>query len=603
MKINNLKYLNKKRKFNAFDIIYLTYIISPIYIFLLFVFTFFESILQTLLLALSTKYFIDTATDIFVKNKDFSNIYIPLFFLILVIAGINLFSSLYSLILSKIKFQLEKNLLPEIVKIQSYVKYKYIENNEFQEKIRILTTEMEETFIDGLQSYISIIRSLIGIGSIIFLLFTTIWWASIIIIFLLVPLMYISIWSGKNNYKAKIKAQKYERIYSYYSDEILCSREATLERTLFNYSDDVINRYYESFKKASDIELNVLFKTRMITKLTSISLIFVTMILAMTLINPLLNNTISSGLFVGIITALLEFSKGLGIEIQNCIKNISECKEYMEDLTLLINVEREDDLKYSSNQDFVFKTIEFINVKFKYPNSDRYILNGVSFKIENGKHYAFVGENGVGKSTITKLLTKLYDNYEGQILINDIDLKLISIEKIRLLFSIVYQDFAKYEISVKDNIILGDIQNNYSKEELDKIIIESDTYDLIKKLPNGLDTNLGKLENDSVDLSGRQWQKLAIARAIINKSPIKILDEPTSNLDPISESNLYEKFDNITKGKTSIFISHRLGSTKLADEIFVLDKGKIIQKGNHNELMKQNGLYSKMFKEQSRWFS
>lgn len=603
MEINNLKYLNKKRKFNAFDIIYLTYIISPIYIFLLFVFTFFESILQTLLLALSTKYFIDTATNIFIKNKDFSNIYIPLFFLILVIAGINLFSSLYSLILSKIKFQLEKNLLPEIVKIQSYIKYKYIENNEFQEKIRILTTEMEETFIDGLQSYISIIRSLIGIGSIIFLLFTTIWWASIIIIFLLVPLMYISIWSGKNNYKAKIKAQKHERIYSYYSDEILCSREATLERTLFNYSDDVINRYYESFKKASDIELNVLFKTRMITKLTSISLIFVTMILAMTLINPLLNNTISSGLFVGIITALLEFSKGLGIEIQNCIKNISECKEYMEDLTLLINVEREDDLKYSSNQDFIFKKIEFIDVKFKYPNSDRYILNGVSFKIENGKHYAFVGENGVGKSTITKLLTKLYDNYEGQILINDIDLKLISIEKIRLLFSIVYQDFAKYEISVKDNIILGDIQNNYSKEELDKIIIESDTYDLIKKLPNGLDTNLGKLENDSVDLSGGQWQKLAIARAIINKSPIKILDEPTSNLDPISESNLYEKFDNITKGKTSIFISHRLGSTKLADEIFVLDKGKIIQKGNHNELMKQNGLYSKMFKEQSRWFS
>lgn len=252
---------------------------------------------------------------------------------------------------------------------------------------------------------------------------------------------------------------------------------------------------------------------------------------------------------------------------------------------------------------FHFETLEFVNVSFKYPNTQKYILQNMSFKIESGKHYAFVGLNGAGKTTITKLITGLYDDFEGAILINGKSIREYTQVQIKSMCAVAYQDFAKYSISMKENIAIGDI-NRFDDNEanLSKAIKALELESLVEKLPQGLDTYLGKIKKSGVDLSGGQWQRIALARFMINRGPLRILDEPTAALDPVSESRLYEKFEQLCRGQTTIFISHRLSSIMLADEIFVLDQGRVVERGAHAELMSNHELYAQLYDSQRCWY-
>ena len=229
----------------------------------------------------------------------------------------------------------------------------------------------------------------------------------------------------------------------------------------------------------------------------------------------------------------------------------------------------------------------------------------IVFSLE--KMNIFYGLNATGKTTLTKLLTGMYDNYTGNIYINDKNLREYRLRELKALFSVVYQDFAKYQITVGENIRLGNILDidDVSEENCERIqnIIESvDLKDAIDNLSSGLTTNLGKISEDAVDLSGGQWQRLAMARLLYHPAFVRILDEPTAALDPIAQSNLYKTFGKINKGKTTIFITHRLGAARLADEIVVLSDGQVYEMGSHEELIKNNGIYAKMFESQKSWY-
>ena len=249
-----------------------------------------------------------------------------------------------------------------------------------------------------------------------------------------------------------------------------------------------------------------------------------------------------------------------------------------------------------------FNKIEFIDVSFSYPDTDKVILDGVSFVIENGKHYSFVGVNGAGKTTITKLLTGLYDNFSGEILIDGRPIKDFSQAELKGLSSVIYQDFAKYYISMYDNIAISDLDAPDNHGEVEKAVKLVGLEDAAAKLKDGLDTPLGKIIEDGADISGGEWQRVAMARSVLCPAPLKILDEPTAALDPIGESMVYSNFEQISKGMTTIFISHRLGSTKLADIIYVLSEGKIAESGTHSHLMEKNGIYAEMFDSQADWY-
>lgn len=593
----------EKRKYAAIDILRLTYKCAPVSVVLLMFLTVIDAIVPTSLMALSTAYFVDTAMNVLAGNEPYFNIFLPLVSLLALIGTANVIGSLQLIIESRIKLSLDRYLLPAILEVQANLKYSYIENEYSRELIEITSDEMDETFLDGLQAYVAVIRSVIGIGAIIMLVITQMWWVALLIAAFCVPLYFVSIWAGKKNYSAKVETRKYERRYSYYSDEVLCNREAVYERTLFGYVDDVTNRYYESFETASKIQLKVLLKTRLTTKATSILLLTITMITALTLIEPVLDGVVSSGMFMGIIAALMGMAKTLGWQLQDATKNIAEAQEYMDDLTTLLKLESaEGATDLPDKEPLAFRDLEFRNVRFKYPNGDKYVLDGISFKIEHGKHYAFVGVNGAGKSTITKLLTGLYDEYDGEILINGKELQSYSASTLKALFSVIYQDFSCYQISLFDNIAIGNISHKTEDSRILQAALDVGLNEAINEMQDGIKTQLGKIDEIGVDISRGQWQKIAIARSSISAAPIKILDEPTASLDPLSEHQLYRQFKEIMTGKTAILISHRLGATRLVDEIFVLDKGIVAERGCHSELMKRKGIYAHMFDQQREWY-
>uniref|UniRef100_UPI003F564175 ABC transporter ATP-binding protein n=1 Tax=Lactobacillus acidophilus TaxID=1579 RepID=UPI003F564175 len=244
-------------------------------------------------------------------------------------------------------------------------------------------------------------------------------------------------------------------------------------------------------------------------------------------------------------------------------------------------------------------SIEFKNVSFKYPGTDIYALKNITFKADKGKTLALVGKNGSGKTTLIKILAKLYENYTGKILINSINLKDIDDKSYSSAFSAVFQDFNNYQYTVRENVGFGDLKDINNNEHIYSALKKANVNKVVDALPNKINQALGTWFEGSIDLSGGQWQKLALARGLMKKVNLYILDEPTAALDPQSEYIFFKRFIESTKGCMSFYVTHRFTNVKFADEILVLDKGKIVQRGTHNNLIKQEGLYKQMFDYQT----
>ena len=254
-----------------------------------------------------------------------------------------------------------------------------------------------------------------------------------------------------------------------------------------------------------------------------------------------------------------------------------------------------------------FGELMFEHVSFCYPGTEKYVLKDVSFRLEAGRHYAFTGANAAGKSTVIKLMTGLYDSYEGRILVNGKELREYSPQEKKSLYAVVFQDFARYQISVKDMIGLGMRRQGAQMECQDtgkvRLAVEQvGLSEFVDGLADGIDTVLGKFDRGNKEASGGQWQKLALARAFVSDAPICILDEPSASLDPVSESRLYQEYGKLSEGRTTVFISHRLGSVRLADSIIVFDEGRILEQGTFEELMKYESKFREMYEVQRSWY-
>lgn len=244
--------------------------------------------------------------------------------------------------------------------------------------------------------------------------------------------------------------------------------------------------------------------------------------------------------------------------------------------------------------------IEFENVSFKYPGCDNYVLKNVSVKIRSGERLSVVGYNGAGKTTFIKLICRLYEPTEGRILYNGVDVSTLKYDQYVKLLSVVFQDYNIYSLSVRENVCLA---GSADDEAVLLALEQSGLSEKVKRLPRGLNTQVGReFDSEGIEFSGGEGQKLASARAYLRNAPIVILDEPTASLDPISESRLYERFNNIIGKKTAIYISHRLASVKFCDSIIVFENGQIVESGTHSELMAAGGVYSEMFTKQAEYY-
>ncbi len=253
-------------------------------------------------------------------------------------------------------------------------------------------------------------------------------------------------------------------------------------------------------------------------------------------------------------------------------------------------VEKRDDNKYE---------IEFRDVSFRYPNSPEYVLSHVNATLRIGEKTAMVGPNGAGKTTFIKLLCRLYDPTEGEILLNGINIKLYDYREYMSLFSVVFQDFQLFAFSVAENVATS---MEYDEKKIVDCIGAAGLSERLAELPDGIRTNLYQLQEGGVEVSGGEAQKLAIARALYKDAPFVVLDEPTSALDPVAEYDIYKRFDDLVQDKTAVYISHRMSSCRFCNNIFVFEDGRIVQKGSHDSLMKEDGLYNRLWNAQAQYY-
>ena len=246
--------------------------------------------------------------------------------------------------------------------------------------------------------------------------------------------------------------------------------------------------------------------------------------------------------------------------------------------------------------------LTFDRVSFQYPHEERVAIRDFTLTIKPGEHVAFVGANGAGKTTLVKLLCRLYDPTGGRITIDGTDIREYPIADLRGAVSGIFQDFVKFQLSAKDNIALGVRASDVDLATVTHAAKQAGVHEAIERLPKGYESLLGKLFDGGHELSIGEWQKVALARAILRDSQILILDEPTSAMDAKAEAELFERFHELAQGRIAILISHRLSTVKMADRIFVVDRGQIIEQGTHDDLMRQQGLYATLFLTQAQHY-
>ncbi len=312
---------------------------------------------------------------------------------------------------------------------------------------------------------------------------------------------------------------------------------------------------------------------------------------------------ITVGSFSVYLSTVTLFTQGFQ-DLVNRFISFGYLSKYVDDYKECLDVISPSRSKYVNTDIDIENTekheIIFDHVTFKYPNTDRYVLKDISIKIEAGKKLSIVGYNGAGKTTFIKLICRLYEPTEGKIYYNGIDISTIDYDTYMKLLSVVFQDFALFYFTIKDNIVFDDDKGDFA---LNEAIEKSGLREKIDGLKDGWNTPLSKeFYNNGIEFSGGEGQKLACARAYYKDAPIIIFDEPTASLDAIAESQLYERFNNIIENKTAIYISHRLASVKFCDSVAVFADGEIVEYGTHDELMALDGMYTEMFNKQSQFY-
>lgn len=478
------------------------------------------------------------------------------------------------------------------------------DNAAFYEKMENAEREAGHRPLNILTQTLGIISSVIELVSFMVVLLSApgLSWITFVVIGVSIPSAIINFVYRRKNFRYMRFSSKERRQMNYFSS-VLVDKDLVKEIRLYDLADNFIGRYFTAFKTyykglrkliLTEGAWHILFSV--ITGITN--LVFYIMIAKRVFTGEFQigDYTLYTGAIASVATSISTLITSTGtiyegtlfidnlIAFMNEKQNIVPCQQPAE----LVNHGAEH-------------TIEFQNVSFRYPGTRKDVLQNISFTIQPGQTLALVGLNGAGKTTLIKLLTRLYDPTAGRILLDGKDLKTYDIKSLYQTFGIIFQDFGKYALSVTENIQLGDIHKEISMDTVEYAARQSTAGEYIEKLPRGYDTPLMRIfEQDGLELSIGQWQKLAIARAFYADSDIMILDEPTASLDPMAEQEIFNQFDRLRNNKTTVFVSHRLSSATIADQILVIEHGHLIEKGSHWELMAQKGKYYDLFTTQSK---
>lgn len=434
-------------------------------------------------------------------------------------------------------------------------------------------------------------------------------WKGILIVLSFVAFLIIFLYVNQRmtqKIQAKINKSVEERLpytrkYDFYVDEYIGREECGKTVRLFNQQSLLSETLNEIFKKVSKLlSRQTILEARMNQWAEGINVLISGMIYLLLGIMAL-KRVISVGsicLYAGCITNFLWHFQKWNQQVSLLKMNTKYVKQYL-DFMDIKNKKYEGTLPVEKRDDDKFM-IEFENVSFHYPGSEKNVLENFSIRFNIGERLAVVGRNGSGKTTFIKLLCRLYDPTEGRILLNGIDIKKYDYKEYLSLFSVVFQDFQIPAFTLGQAVAAS---QEYDEEHVNDAVKKAGLSSLAARMPYGNETYLTKeFDKTGVNISGGEAQKLAIARALYHDTPFVILDEPTAALDPIAEYEVYAKFDELIGTKTAVYISHRLSSCQFCNDILVIDDGKAVQRGSHEKLIDEEGLYAKLWKIQAKYY-
>ena len=476
---------------------------------------------------------------------------------------------------------------------------------EFYEKLENANREAGMRPINILMATFRVISALISVVSYIVVLATLSPLAPIIIIVSALPGALVNYYFRNKNFRYLRIHSKERREMNYYAN-LMVNKDNVKEIRILGLGDTFISKYRIVFKKYfAGLKSLVIRET--VTRIV-ISLIF-------TLANCLLfayvaydiiygNGRIGDySLYTGALNSVASYVTTLVTATATIYEGtlfIDNMIEFMKEERTVVSTLSEPILP----QRGVPHTIEFRNVSFSYPGHEHKVLKNVNLKFTSGDSVVLVGLNGAGKSTLIKLITRLYDVTEGEILLDGRNIKEYSPEAYYDMFGIIFQDFGRYAESVSENIRFGDVNREHKDEDVIRAARSGNAVEFIEELPEGMNTPLTRMfEEDGIELSGGQWQKLSVARAFYKDSDILILDEPTASLDALAEQEIFNQFSELSRGKISIFVSHRLSSAVTAGQIVVINGGEVTESGTHEELMALGGEYHKLFTTQAQRYT
>ncbi len=508
-----------------------------------------------------------------------------------------------------------------IIKMSQYIEYKYndkvnyyVENllleqfaavdlgfydsSEYRDKlnqvwdIKSSVTALASLFFAQVQTLLSFIVSLI--------LFAR-WNAAyaLVIVLCSLPIIFVEWKVNQLDINFSMQNQKNERAMRYFK-YIFTNYDNSLEIKLYNIKDFLIGKYIDSWK---EYYKNRKKFTAKIAALMFVSLLISTFVSQLLLYILLIGKIAKKIISIGDAMYYMSLFHNLYNSTVSLIRIISSSNAAFVRLNAVKEFINQKPMVQKNGVLTLDKIqkIEFSHVYFRYPGKENYVLEDCSFTMEAGQQIGLVGENGCGKSTIVKLILRLYDVEEGEILLNGIDIMEYDIEKYRAMFSVLFQDFIKYSFTLRENVSLSDIEKSDNDERIKDALSKSEMSELVSTWDKGLETPLTRsFEPDGKELSGGQWQRIALSRVFFADRDFVILDEPSASLDVFAEEKIFRQFQQLSGNRSSIIISHRLSSIVAADKILVLKNGRILEQGKHKELLSKNGYYSELFYAQAQ---
>lgn len=492
----------------------------------------------------------------------------------------------------------------EVIEKAHSVELVHFEHPDFYDKLERANQDMGGRLVQLMRSLVDILGSVSGMTAIVAVLWQNHWSLAPITIVGVVPGFWVMLMIRKKTYWIYRVRTPESRLAGYFN-ALLTRRNHAKEVRLFTLSDHLLGRWLDLSKRLAVERRQLEIKQAWLGGLTDIFGLAAYAGCLMIVATLIAGARVTVGTFTMLMDALQRFANNIE-QVMRTLAGLQEQSLYLADLYefLDVDVPTETDVKrYIEVAEIdlpAASRIDLVDVCFTYPGGDREVLTDINLTIHAGERIALIGENGAGKSTLVRLIMGLYTPTRGAVYIDGVNVKDIPEESLYRHFAAVFQEYVQYQFPIRENIRFGRLHDATDDDILWASKL-ADAHNYITEFEEGYDTLLGRPIGGR-DLSGGQWQKLAIARALVRKAPIVVLDEPTAALDPKAEAEIYRQFSEMTDGRTSILISHRLGSARLADRIIVLKGGHLEESGTHEQLIAANGEYAGFFTLQAQWY-